>query len=242
MYVDFDDWAQGVTGKLRFTALEKAAVDADPDTFLHATIAMDIVSTGRRYPQLIISDRDAPVQEGFAKPEQNSLLIQPIGGPSSHIELQAIHGLVGTGDHAAGWDVNNQAPAHVFVDFDAYDNNDSQRPPLDPAMEFSGVDRLTRFDVYVGSARLYLFLDGKPAGCTRYPSGFHLEGPVTVTYGAVLYHEGADDEMVWARPMPYGFWHRHEATETKRHFDDLAWKKGVPAPAWDEKRLPCTEY
>src|SRR5262249_51386788 len=127
LYVDFDDWAQDVTGKVRFTALEKATVDTDPAKFLHATVSMDIVSTGRRYTQIILSDQDAPVQEGFANPSNNSLIVQPIGGPSTHIEAQAIHGLVGKDANAGPWDVNNQAPAHVFIDFDAYDDVDSHR-------------------------------------------------------------------------------------------------------------------
>jgi hypothetical protein len=69
-----------------------------------------------------------------------------------------------------------------------------------------------------------------------------LKGPVTVTFGAVLYHEGATDEMVWNQPKPYSFWHQHEATETKRHFDDLGFKSGVSAPAWDETKFPCGAY
>jgi hypothetical protein len=242
LWVDFDDWAQDVPGKVRFTALDKAQVDADPNKYLHATMSVDIVSTDRRYPQLIISDQDAPVQEGFSNPDNNSLLVQSIGGPSSRIEAQAIHGLVGTGGTPGPWDVNNQAPAHIFIDFDAYDNDGSHRPPTEAAFEHSGVDRLTRFDVYVSTSRMYLLLDGAPVGCTRYPAGFAMKGAVTVTVGAVIYHEGATDEMVWGQAKPYGYWHRHEATETKRHFDDLAFKNAVPAPAWDDKKFPCVEY
>jgi hypothetical protein len=238
----FDDTGSDVTGKVRFTARKLANVDADPTKFLHATMTVDIVSTDRRYPQLIISDQPAPVQDGLKNPDNNTLIFQAIQGPGTRIELQAIHGLVGSGDFAGGWDVNNQAPAHAFVDFDSYDNKLSQRPPLDPAFELAGVDRMTRFDVYVSTDRLYLLLDGKPAGCTRYPSGFHLQGPVTMTYGAVIYHEGAGDELVWQQERPYGFWHRHEATETKRHFDDFGWKSGTAPPEWDDARFPCADY
>jgi hypothetical protein len=169
------------------------------------------------------------------------LIVQSINGPAARIELQAIHGLFGGNGMAGPWDVNNQAPAHAFLDFDSYDDS-TGRPPTNPAFEYSGVDRLTRFDVYASSSRLYLLLDGAPAGCTKYPSNVALKGPVTVTFGAVLYHEGATDELVWSQPKPYGFWHRHEATETKRHFDDLAFKSGVAAPAWDEKKFPCADY
>src|SRR6185369_5026469 len=151
-----------VTGKVRFTALQTGKIDADPDKFLHATLSVDIVSTDRRYPQLIISDQPAPVQEGFGNPNQNSLLVQPIQGPSTRIEVQAIHGLV----NGNPWDVNNQADAHVLVRPDTGDSSEyviAADPAIDRHM---GVDRLTRFDVYVSSNRLYFFLDGLPAGCT----------------------------------------------------------------------------
>jgi hypothetical protein len=243
LWLDFDDWKQDVTGKVRFTATEKATMDTDPAKYLHTTMSVDIVSTDRRYPQLIISDQDAPVQEGFANPNNNSLLVQSIGGPASRIEAQAIHGLYGAGGATPSpWDVNNQFPAHVFLDFDAYDGDDSRRPPALPAFEHSGVDRMTKFDVYASSSQVYVFVDDTPAGCTKYPANFALKGAVTVTVGAVLYHEGATDELVWAQPKPYGFWHLHEATETKRHFDDLAFKNGVSAPPWDEKKFPCGAY
>lgn len=240
LLLDFDDYAQDTTGKVRFTALQKAQIDADPEKFLHVTMSVDIVSTDRRYPQLIISDQDAPVQEGLNNANQNSLLVQSIIGPSSRIEAQAIHGLVGTGT-VGPWDVNNQAPSHAFMDFDNYDVK-TGRPPTDPAFEHSGVDEMTRFDVYVSSSRMYLLFDGKPAGCSKYPSNFALKGAVTVTFGAVMYHEGAPDEMVWNQPKPYGYWHRHEATESKRHFDDLAFKSGVAQPQWDDSKFPCQAY
>jgi hypothetical protein len=65
---------------------------------------------------------------------------------------------------------------------------------------------------------------------------------VTVTFGDVLYHEGANDELVCAYQKPYPFLHEHQCTETKRHFDDLAFKSGVSAPAWDESISPCGTY
>jgi hypothetical protein len=150
------------------------------------------------------------------------------------LETQAIHGLV----NGKQWDVNNQAPGHVFLG----DKDDEVIRPTEPLLEHAGMDRLTKFDAYVSNQRLYVFFDGTPAGCTQYPSGFALQGPVTVTFGDVLYHEAAPDELVCVQPKPYGFMHTHQCTETKRHFDDLGFKSGVSAPMWDETKLPCGAY
>jgi hypothetical protein len=229
----FDDSGSDVTGKIRFTALQKTTVN--PSTFLHVTMSVDIVTTDRRYPQLLISDQDAPVQEGLANANNNTILVQPILGPSMRFETQVIHGLI----NGKSWDVNNQAPHHAFID---YDTASVPTGPTDPPLEHAGMDRLTTFDVYVSSQRMYAFFDGKPAGCTQYPSGFTLNGPVTVTFGDVLYHEGAGDELVCSQAKPYAFMHEHQCTETKRHFDDLAFKAGVSAPLWNEAALPCGAY
>ncbi len=234
----FDDTGSDVTGKVRFTARQLASVDPDPTKFLHATMSVDIVSTDRRYPQMIVSDQPAPVQEGFANPANNTLLFQAIQGPGTRVELQAIHGLV----NGHGWDVNNQAPQHVLVQPDFSNNPDAVIAPDAPIDEHMGADRMTRFDVYVSSQRAYFFLDGAPAGCTLYPAGFAISGPVTFTVGDVLYHEGAADEMVCAYQKPFPFLHQHQCTETKRHFDDLGFKSGVAAPAWNEAIMPCGAY
>ena len=234
----FDDTGSDVTGKVRFTARQMTSVPADPTKFLHAAMSVDIVSTDRRYPQLILSDQPAPVQEGLASATNNTLLFQAIQGPGPRIELQAIHGLV----NGHPWDVNNQAPEHVLVHPDFSSNPDAVIAPDQAIDEHSGADRMTRFDVYVSSGRAYFFLDGAPAGCTQYPAGFAISGPVSFTVGDVLYHEGAGDELVCAYQKPFPFLHDHQCTETKRHFDDLGFKSGVAAPDWNEALFPCGAY
>jgi hypothetical protein len=234
----FDDAAGDTIGKVRFTARQMASVDSDPTKFLHATMSVDTVATGRRYPQLIISDQPAPVQEGFASPNNNSLLFQVIRGPGTRVELQAIHGLV----NGKSWDVNNQAPEHQFVPSDFSTYSKAVLTPAQATAAHQGMDRMTRFDAYVSSQRSYFFLDGQPAGCTQYPSGVTVQGPMTVTFGDVMYHEGAPDELVCTTQKPFPFLHEHQCTETKRHFDDLGFKSGVPAPAWNEAQFPCGAY
>jgi hypothetical protein len=235
LWTVFDDWGQDVTGKLRFTALQKANVDTDVTKFLHVTWSVDIVGTDRRYPQLMVSDRDAPVQDGLTNPDQNTLLVQTINGAAMRFETQAIHGLAANGKP---WDINNQAPGHVFTGL----REDDVIRPTDPIFEHAGMDRQTTFDAYISGERLYVYFDGQAAGCTILPSGFKLQGAVTVTFGDVLYHEGAMDEEVCFGPRPYTFLNKHQCQETRRHFDDLGFKNGVKPPAWDETKVPCEPY
>jgi hypothetical protein len=234
----FDDTGQDVTGKVRFGPTQKANVAAD--SYLHVTWSVDIVGTGRRYPQLIISDQDIPVEKGFADPNNNTLLIQTIGGTSMRLETQAIHGLV----NGNPWAVNNQEHEHRLIDYDNWsDASMLPEPPSGSPFELAGMDRMVKFDAFVSSSRLYVFMDGAPAGCTQYPAnGFNLNGAVSVTFGDVLYHEGAEDELVCAQEKPYVFLHNHQCIETKRHWDDLGFKSGVGAPQWDETKFPCSAY
>jgi hypothetical protein len=253
----FDDTGQGVTGRVRITAKPMASVASG--SFLHVTMSVNIVSTDRRYPQIIVSDQPAPVDcfsqncpgfgssggfaNGLGNPNSNTLLVQVIQGPSMRLETQAIHGLVKN----EAWNVNNQAPEHRFLDNNANGSLSAAafaalNAAADPVFEHAGMDRMTKFDAYISSDRLYVLLDDAPAGCTQYPSGFTLAGPVSVTFGDVLYHEEVTDEMVCKQARPYDFMHVHQCTETSRHYDDLAFKSGVPAPKWDESRLPCVAY
>ena len=231
-------------GRLRFTANSAARIDPDPTKFLHVTWSVDIVGTGHRYPQLIVSDQRAPVEDGFTNPHSNFLLIQPfgVGGPSMRLEAEAFHGLF----NGRPWAVNNQAPFHALIDYDQWSTDFASSPPMppfEPPFEHAGMDRMTRFDAYVSSSRLYMFMDGTPAGCTKYPdNGFSLHGAVTVTFGDVLYDEQGSDELVCYEERPYPFLHEHQCTETKRHWDDLGFKRGVLAPEWDEQIYPCMDY
>ena len=238
----FDDYGQDVTGSLRFTAPKRAMIDSDPTKFLHVTWSVDTVGTDRRYPQLVVTDQSSPIEDGFNNPNSNFLLIQPINGPSMRFEVEAFHGLF----DGKPWAVNNQAPDHALIDYDFwatdYPSNPPE-PPADPPFEHAGMDRMTKYDAYISSTVLYTFMDGKPAGCMQYPSnGFALEGLVTVSFGDVLYHEGAEDELLCATPKPYDFMHEHQCTETKRHWDDLAFRDGVSAPEWNSTLFPCMAY
>jgi hypothetical protein len=244
-----DDVAQDVTGSVRFTAPQLANMDSDPTKFLQVTWSVNTVSTDRRYPQLIVSDQPSPVQDGFANVNSDNLLIQTRIGPSMLLEVEAFHGLV----NGKPWAVNNQSPIHALIDYDTWNSaggnpsspTGTPQPiaPADSPFEHAGVDRMTRYDAYISSTQLYVFMDGAPAGCTQYPSnGFALNGPVTLTFGDVLYHESAPDELICAQARPYPFMHEHQCSETKRQWDDLGFKSGVAAPTWDSVNFPCAAF
>jgi hypothetical protein len=259
----FDDTGQDVTGRLRFSALQTATVASS--TYLHVTMSVNTVSSTRRYPQFIVSDQPLPVDctqtfcgggNGIGNANSNSIIVQVFDGPAMQLEAEAFHGLV----DGAPWNVNNQAPSHDFVDSDPNGSlTDPQfaalSPVADPPFEHAGMDRMTKIDAFISTQRMYVFMDGQPAGCSQYPSDFNMApGMVTVTFGDVLYHELAPDE-VCGDPRMFQFGNKHQCTETSRHFDDLGFKSGVAAPAsgspavlggasftWDETRLPCAPY
>jgi hypothetical protein len=221
LWLTYDDVAADVNGKFRLTPTQKAQMSAD--TYLHATMTTDAFTTNRRYPQIMISDSELPIQWHMA--DANTLIIE------SFLDWPAKF-LVEVCDHRL-WDVNQQCPA-----FDMYhlnDPNDDTKviglAPNDEVSEHLAMDRSTRFDVYVSTQRAYLFLDGQPYGCGNLPAAGVPSGPVTVTFGDVLYHSDADHTFLYT-----GAKLQHE---TRRHFDNLGFKSGVPAPPWNEARFPC---
>jgi hypothetical protein len=218
----YADAGADTPAKIRLTANRKGNIDAA--TFLHVTMEADAFTTGRRYPQLLISDQDAPVQYTMVK--GHALVLQPFGDYPYSYELQYC-------DHK-NWDVNDQCPRYSFVQrLDPADqNNVTALAPAAEIGEHVGVDLSTRFDIFVSSKRAYVFLDGDPYGCAELPASKVPTGPVTVTFGDVLYHSGADDNT-------FAFHKKHLQIETRRHFDNLGFKSGLGAPTWDEARFPC---
>lgn len=238
----FDDVYQDVGGELRMTAAQTATVSADQ--FLHVTWSVDIVGTHRRYPQMLVSDQMPPIEDSLSNPNSNTLLLQTFSASSTEpaFEAEAFHGLV----NGKPWQVNNQAPNHWFINTDTWNANNPNATlqPVIPIFEHAGMDRMTRFDAYISSSLVYTFVDGTPAGCMQYPTsgGFALSGPVSITFGDVLYHESAPDEGICNQSHPYAFMHEHQCSESKRHWDDLGFKSGVAAPGWDNDLFPCQPY
>ena len=221
LWVTYGDVGADVNGKFRLTPKTKATMAADK--FLHATMTVDMFTTGRRYPQILISDQESPVQWNMTK--GYGLIVQSFSGWPYlyHVELC---------DHRL-WDVNMQCPA-----FDMYHIKDPADPmktanlaPNDEPGEHMGLDRGTRWDVFASTKRVYLYLDGAPYGCADLPAGKVTAGPATVTFGDVLYHSGVDATFTYTKNALQ--------LSTRRHFDNLGFKSNVDAPGWDESRMPC---
>jgi hypothetical protein len=225
------------------------------DTFLHARMSTELPSSGRRYPQVLITtvpvaepgsqthSYDEPVrsrlgplpfEEGYqpGSGSERTILVQPFG--SDH-ELQIEF------CDRRGWGVNVQCQRANLYGYHAgaYDE-EWQEPwlPVPVMGDVAGFDRPVQLDVYASSERVYVFADDKPAGCAVLPGGHMPEGPVTVVFGAVIYH-GAIDESVAPETSPHQFMRTFQPDYYTRRIDDLGLDRRVPAPAWDEAILPC---
>lgn len=231
LWFAYNDIAADVNGKVRITPTQTATISADG--FLHVSTEVDIISTGRRYPQIIISDRAAPVQDDLAA--GTTIIIQPKDMTPTHLQVQIC-------DHRT-WDVNDQCPRlPTFVE-------DWAPVPALPG-ERTGTDNAVAIDAWLSSSRLYLFVDGAPYSCTDLPATSFEDGAVyappsgevTVTWGDVLYHSGVDFATGGGAVMgnSYLFHRTHMQKTARRHFDNLGFASGVAAPAWDEARFPCS--
>lgn len=221
LWATYADWAADTNGKLRITPKKRAEL-AD-DSFVHASMEVDIVSTQRRYPQLIISSADVPVQDNMKN--AMTVVIQTFGGITTPVSTE-----IQFCDHRE-WDVNNQCPK-----YDTQKLKDAKGDFLSPRPEVTGwmgVDRTVRFDAYVSTSRVYLYTNALPYACVDLPPGKLPAGQATVTYADVLYHSGVDLEK-W---YPFHLSKMHLLTT--RHFSNLGFSSKGSAPAWDESRIPC---
>ncbi len=223
----FADWAADTGGKIRLTPKVGASLAAD--SFIHATMEVDIVSTDRRYPQILISNQPVPVQDNLEKGA--TIIVQTRLGVSGPIQAE-----IQFCDHRI-WDVNAQCPM-----WDLFKLGDGASAFLSPRPELNasaGFDQTVTFDVWASTSRVYLRMDGQQYGCVDLPSGKLSAGTATVTFGDVLYHSAVD----FMPGVPIDSWYPfHEAklhTETTRHFSNLAYSSKTPAPAWDESKTPC---
>jgi hypothetical protein len=221
LWTTYGDWAADTGGKIRITPKARATLAAV--SFVHASMEVDIVSSARRYPQLMISTAEVPIQENLKN--AMTVVVQPIGGISSPVE-----GQIQFCDHQE-WDVNNQCP--LFEIQKLKDDSGDFLAPRPEITGWLGVDRTVRFDVYVSTSRVYWYMNAQPYGCADLPADKLPAGPATVTFGDVLYHSGVDLEAWY--PFHLAKMHLH----TTRHFSNLGFSSQVAAPAWDEARFPC---
>jgi hypothetical protein len=225
LWVMYADVGADVGGKFRMTPTTKATLAAD--AYLHITMEASSFTTARRYPQIMVSDAEAPVQWNL--PTANTVIIETFP------DLDAVNWpaalVMQVCDHRP-WEVNDQCPAADLYRLRA-DSGEVTFLGANPELsELTGVDRSTRFDVYMSTRRTYLFVDNRPYGCVDMPeSGVPASGPVTVTFGDVLYHSGVD-------PV-FSYHENNLKVASSRHYDNLGFKSAVEGPAWDEQNLPC---
>jgi hypothetical protein len=225
LWVNYADVAADTNGRFRLTPKQKATMSAS--SYLHVTMEVDAVSSARRYPQILISDRNAPVQYTLA--EGHTLVVQPRAITSAWLDWPIDYELQVC--NLRPWDVNDQCPVYDLHQVKDSEGTVIRLAPHDELGEFASVDSRVIFDVYASTERAYLFLNKKPYGCAELPSGVAPSGEVTVTYGDVLYHSGVDHT--------FAFHKEHMQVDARRHYDNLGFSSGVSAPAWDETRLPC---
>jgi hypothetical protein len=224
LWVGYGDMAADTNGKVRITPRTTATMAAD--SYLYVTMETNALTGGRRYPQIIVSDQQAPVQ--YNMEHGRAFVVQTFEDFPNSFELQLC-------DHQF-WDTNNQCPFYDLEVTRSADDHDvvTSYLPHDPVIEHIGMDRSTRFEAYLSSRRAFLFLDGMPHGCVDLPaSGEGVPmGEVTVTFGDVLYHSGVAES--------FGYTARVLQTESLRHYDNLGFRSGAAEPAWDFDRFPCT--
>jgi hypothetical protein len=225
-WVTYADVAADTNGKYRLTAKQKGTMSES--TFLHVTMEVNAYSTDRRYPQILISDQDAPVQYALVK--GHTVVVQPraetTGWASWPLDYQLQVCNLRT------WDVNDQCPMYDLYHVKDMTGTTTHLAPNEEIGEHATEDDRVLIDVYASTKRTYLFLNGQPYACANMPAVGVPNGPVTVTWGDVLYHSAVEHD--------FAFHSAHLQIDTQRHFDNLGFSSGVAVPSWDETRLPCT--
>jgi len=236
------------------------------DRYLHVRMSTDIPSTGRRYPQIMLTtvplmDDPAPnasnidnvpihVRLGtlpfdLVGPDKKAGTaddVPPSGGQS--IIVQPFGGYQETQIEfcdTRGWGVSSQCDRANIYGFHAGDYQSTWKQAWTPVPvqgAVAGFDRPVQWDVYASTSRVYVFMDGKPSGCAVLPAGRMPAGPVTVAYRAVVYHCGID-ETITPADTGHKFEHDYSLCHSDRHMDDFGIDLSTPAPAWDETILPC---
>jgi len=236
------------------------------DHYLHVSMSSDIPSTGRRYPQIMITN--VPLADDPA-PDAGNIDLVPVHTRLGTFPYQLVgpDGVAGTADDLApsggrtivvqpfggyqetqiefcdtrGWGVSQQCNRANIYGFHAGDYQDTWKQPWTPVPvqgDVAGFDRPVRWDVYASTSRVYVYMDDKPAGCAVLPSGRMPAGPVTVAYRAVIYHCGID-ETITPDDTGHQYEHNYSLCHSDHRMDDFGIELSAPAPAWDESVLPC---
>jgi hypothetical protein len=244
----------------------KVPTKITPDQFLHVRMASDVPSTGRRYPQILITTvpllDDPPANAGnidnvpvhsrlgrfpyeLLGPDMKAGTADDVaaqGGQS--IVVQPFGGYQETQIEycdTRGWGVSQQCNRANVYGYHAGDYQLTWKQAWTPVPvqgDVAGYDRPVQWDVYASTSRVYVFMDGKPSACAVLPAGRMPAGPVTVAYRAVIYHCGID-ETVTPADTGHQYERNYSLCHSDRHMDDMGIELATPAPVWDETLLPC---
>lgn len=217
------------------------------DRYLHVRMSTDIPATFRRYPQMILTTMPViePLSMGVNRTALHTRLADTdVAAQHATVVVQPFginHELQVQFCDRQTWGVSAQCPRAAIYGVEL--GNDNDRSPWRPVPmlgDVVGFDRPVQFDVYASTQRVYVLIDGRPAACAALPAGRMPEGPLTVAFGAVLFHSGIDEGVTGDNGLaPHLYLRRFSLTHTDRRFDDLGISVGVSAPRWDEARLPC---
>jgi hypothetical protein len=233
----------GAAGQMRMTAKKRAEM-AD-DAYLYVVMDVNIpLITDRRYPQIVISDRpDVPLwistrgynpedAEGKAAyeaaygPLGRTFLLQPFLTYPYTLSLEVCD--------RTTWAVNNQCPT-----FDLEKKEDGSRFPSKMVGEGSGFEKSNRLELYASARKAYVFLDEKPFGCAELDPSTMPTGKVSVTFGSVIYHIGADWTVT--ETMKGSFLAEQKGTNMESHISYAGFSSGVAAPKNWPSTFPCAK-
>jgi hypothetical protein len=234
--------------------------------YLHAAMEVSSFSTGRRYPQIMISTQDVVTSQWLLdrSPDGNGTQLPGEGtAPDSNPNIQPVLVLnpidAGIGRHILEvelcnqrpWEVNDHCPWFLLEEQDPTASGLGSWAPRPDLFDRFQDDRSVRYDIFVSTQKVYVYLDTLPYGCVDLtnrtskdaagnainPTPVPLPaGPVSLVYGDVNYHEGAEIGYFQA----YSPFHlNHEVYETTRNFDYIGYSSNVGAPPWNENIQPC---
>jgi len=153
-----------------------------PDRYLHVRMTVDVPSTFRRYPGVMITTTpfkevdDPTIQHVYDLPvtsrlgpladegsgNESTILVHPFG--YSDLQLQFCD--------RRGWGVGDQCKkANTQGRRTHWENNGQPWLPVPVLGHVAGEDRPVQFDIYASTDKIFLFQDDQPAGCARLPSG-----------------------------------------------------------------------
>lgn len=223
----------------------------EADRFLHVRMSVDVVSTRRRWPQILITN--APMVEVADVPEVSNVPVINRLGPVTASELPGLYSSLIVQPHAShhelqvqfcdqrGWGVSTFCPRANLYGEHAGEVDPLWGEPWAPVPvlgDLAAFDRPVQIDVYASTERVFVFLDERPAGCAVLPAGRMPSGDVTVAFVASLWEAHSDTEVT-DTPGGRAYERTRSVHHSDRRLDDLGIDVGVPIPAWDERTLPC---